>query len=344
MSDIVQGPSVPLYVTEFDNTRELLSELEVPKSVREFYEFCIKFQIPILEPDKTTENLNIEKQGRYGNQFTFLSRRIIERFHDQKYIHGIDQLNLETYFLDHAEKYENIDARVEDFKNRPLVYYPLASRLENPVIRQLGTKIEGYSEGFKHLLFMISQRYFKFNQEDYPYERFSKSRKDNRYPNCTDAEILFSERMFRKGLDNTFSTVFHDSKGDPIFIQKTGDVQFQQDEGSVTTTATCINLEPVFVEGIMYPPGTLFGMETKIDQKYVKENRNQTFNISEIGGLVPLRLSIFAISTISEREDSFGTHYQTYRTHFERKILDESDEIGIDDFKRYARRILSGNL
>lgn len=132
-------------------------------------------------------------------------------------------------------------------------------------------------------------------------------------------------------------TIFQ-KNGRPILIQKTGGYKTNFDDETGATNATALNLEPIFVSGVLYPPGTLFAVMKKGGPKYVKKIGNQVYDSSEIQGLLPLRLSMYAISEGEQRKESFGTQYIDFLDSLENTRAPEGS---IELFRRLAQQIIN---
>lgn len=168
---------------------------------------------------------------------------------------------------------------------------------------------------------------------DFPY--FSSTR----YLNCSNAEPLFATRIDDKSDPGEAITIFYQDDT-PVIIQKSG--LFQSYSYENVTNATALTLKSVRVNGVTLPPGTLVGLETSLNQgidaqspqPYYLDRRDQIFPLSVIQGLMPLRLTMYAIDR-SEWPDTFGSEYtqQLLATYPHYPIL--------SDFIAYSSSILT---
>jgi len=196
-------------------------------------------------------------------------------------------------------------------------------------------------EGTKLFLFLYSQNFFPIERSG-EYEgflSFVRSKKNVRFYHCKDSEYYFSHCLRSNDTGNYNSperTIFQ-KNGRPILIQKTGGYNTNFDDRTGETNATALNLEPIFVSGVLYPPGTLFGVEKKGDPKYVRNIGNQVYDISEIEGLLPLRLSMYAITQGEQRKEAFGTQYKEFLKSLEYTGTTEGN---IQLFRGLAQQII----
>lgn len=242
--------------------------------------------------------------------------------------------------LSYEERDEFVQKKIQQFIENPEKFFPGVKKLLNPSIRSLSEKSpEGMLESTKLYLFLYSQMFFQIKKEgEYAnYESFEVPKKNPSYFFCKDSEFYFNSRFDTQDTGRITSPdrTVYSKNGKPILIQKTGGYKTEfGDKGE--TNATALNLEPIFVAGILYPPGTIFGLVKKGSPDFVKNLGNQNYDLSEIEGLVPLRLSIYSISKEgNQRQEAFGIHYKDFKGAI------TGPEGDIDDFKRVAQSVIS---
>lgn len=339
MVNVSLGPGIGLYNEVPSDLDVLYKSGQLPLSVYQVFRFCDRFQIPIFDLQKNQKSTIIEKYGIFGNQFTIFSRRMIQSLNSPDCVNGIELIDLEQFFLNNGTVYEDLDLRVNEFLYNPENFFPGVSALKNPSIRSLDSQIKGFTEGFKLIMYLMSQRYYKFDSTRDSYEKFDLSIRGNFF-HCTQAEPNFISRLDPDNGENFHSSIFYNDRGEPIFFQKTGDVEFDKNDNlNFSSTATCINLTPVYVQKVLYPAGTIFGLNTHNNPNYVKNSGNQVFHIDSILGVTPLRLSIFSIKERNDRIHAFGSHYLNYSFN----SLD-GQELEIGHFRSHADEILRDNL
>jgi hypothetical protein len=363
-SDASQALVDVLATGDKQKIEEFVKDKEVPQTSVELLSFMTENNIPFESVSKIDRMSGLERLGRYGNQFAISTKSLIENLpkrdsssgeidKSSQRVLGMEILDLEYIFYEYSNTHPSfrylsnkergafVQMKISEFAKNPTKFYPGLKKLLDPSIRSLNSEPpKDMLEGTKLYLFLYSQMFFPIEKEgEYAdCETFEFPKEVKSYFFCKDSEFYFNSRLDTADsgeINSPDRTVFH-KNGKPILLQKTGGYKTEYgDRGG--TNATAINLEPIFVSGILYPPGTLFGVVKKGDPGYVKNTGNQIFDISKIEGLVPLRLSIYSISPDEkQREDAFGVHYKDFKdsTHWHGK---EGD---IDSFKRVANKIL----
>lgn len=341
---------------------QFVKDKEVPQSSMQLINFMMENNIPFESVSKIDRVAGLERLGRYGNQFAISSKSLIEALpkRDSKsgeidkssqQVFGTELLDLENIFYEYSMSHPSfvnlspeerdafVQKKISEFIEKPEKFYPGVKKLLDPSIRSLNSETpKEMLEGTKLYLFLYSQMFFPI-EKDGEYadcETFEVPKKVTNYFFCKDSEFYFNSRLDTKdtgGINSPDRTVFH-KDGKPILFQKTGGYKTEFGERG-DTNATALSLEPIFVSGILYPPGTIFGIVKKGSPDYVKEKGNQSYDISEIDGLVPLRLSIYSISPDKkQREESFGVHYKDFKGSIQGR---EGD---IDTFKRVAAEVI----
>lgn len=356
------GLSLAIVLASGDSQKikHYLKEKEIPQSSVEILNFILNNNIPFESMSKMDRIAGLERAGRYGNQLAMSTKSLIESLprrdangeldKSSQKVFGIDYLDLENTFYDYSISHQSfinlsyeereafIQKKINEFTKNPENFYPGVKKLLDPSIRSLNSELpNGMSEGAKLYLFLYSQVFYPIEKtgEYADCDTFEIPNKVTSYYFCKDSEFYFNSRIDVKNTGRETSpdrTVFH-RNGKPILLQKTGGYKTEfGDKGS--TNATALNLEPIFVSGILYPPGTLFGVVKKGDPGYVKKKGNQSFDISEIEGLVPLRLSIYSISPdAKQREDAFGVHYKDFKGAI------QNEEGSLEIFKKIAKTV-----
>jgi len=345
-----------------EETNKFIIENEIPLASIQLLDFFLKNGIPFESISKLDRLGGLERMGRYGNQFAISTKSLIESLprrnpegeldKSNQQVFGMDFLDLEQTFyeysmshpsfigLSYEERDEFVQKKIQQFIENPEKFFPGVKKLLNPSIRSLSEKSpEGMLESTKLYLFLYSQMFFQIKKEgEYAnYESFEVPKKNPSYFFCKDSEFYFNSRFDTQdtGRNTSPDRTVYSKNGKPILIQKTGGYKTEfGDKGE--TNATALNLEPIFVAGILYPPGTIFGLVKKGSPDFVKNLGNQNYDLSEIEGLVPLRLSIYSISKEgNQRQEAFGIHYKDFKGAI------TGPEGDIDDFKRVAQSVIS---
>jgi hypothetical protein len=339
-----------------------IRENEIPQATVQLLSFMVDNNIPFESVSKIDRTAGLERMGRYGNQFAISTKSLLENLpkrnpegeldKSSQQVFGMELLNLENTFYEYSMTHPSfivlsieerdyfVQKKIGEFIQNPEKFYPGVKKLLDPSIRSLAEKIpEGMLESTKLYLFLYSQMFFQIKKEgEYAnYESFDSPKKNTSYFFCKDSEFYFNSRFETQdtGQFNSPDRTVFSKNGKPILIQKTGGYKTELGEHG-ETNATALNLEPIFVAGILYPPGTIFGVVKKGNSDFVKNLGNQNFDISEIEGLVPLRLSIYSISKEgNQREEAFGVHYKDFKDAI------AAPEGDIDGFKRVAQSVIS---
>jgi len=341
-------------------------ENETPKVSIQLLSFILENNIPFESISKMDRLVGLEKLGRYGNQFAISTKSLIESLpktdlntgeidKSNQQVYGMDLLDLENTFyeyslshpsfanLSYSERDSFVMKKITEFRENPARFYPRIKKLMDPGIRSLSSELpDDMMEGTKLYLFLYSQMFFPINKEgEYAQcNTFEKPKKTPSYFFCKDSEYYFNARLSSFDTENSISpdrTVFS-SDDKPVLLQKTGGYKTDYGDGG-DTNATALNLEPIFVSGILYPPGTLFGVIKKGNPDYVRKSGDQHYDISEIEGLVPLRLSIYSVSKDSdERQEAFGVHYKDFKSEITTQNTAEGE---LNDFREISQQIIS---
>lgn len=133
---------------------------------------------------------------------------------------------------------------------------------------------------------------------------------------CVQADLFFGQavralRMAAERPKTAFSGVRLITKQDrPLLLQK-----IEGDRNS----RTALSLQPIMLEGITYPPGSIMGVHVRDDRKesgryepYVSFGEVQRVDASRIDGVDFLRPSLF-MGTLPEREQRIGDRFSTGR-------------------------------
>jgi len=136
-----------------------------------------------------------------------------------------------------------------------------------------------------------------------------------RFANCKDAEYYF-DRNIKKSFRDDFvarSAVIVDESGEPIIFQKIGLDAITYTPDDSFSNATGITLVPLKVNGIIIPAGTLVGISPK-NPVYILGSQDTVVSSTELNGIYPLRLSIFACSARTEASLMFEEQFLEYST------------------------------
>jgi len=354
-----------LLSVDVDSAKAFCREKGIPLVSLQLIRFFYKHSIPFDSLEENERMIELEYMGRYGNQFARSTAKLVERVRDpdnpNRRTYGYDLYELKDMFLaelkfrdgsDPASKNSRNarDAReaaaqvmIREFISNPAKFYPGLGYLQHPSIRSLSSDLpNGMLEGTKLFLFLYSQNFFPIEKtgEYESCESFNRIKNPAQYLFCKDSESYFNHRLRSNDTGDETSperTIFQ-KNGRPILIQKTGGYKTNFDDETGATNATALNLEPIFVSGVLYPPGTLFAVVKKGDPKYVKKIGNQVYDSSEIQGLLPLRLSMYAISEGEQRKESFGTQYIDFLDSLENTRAPEGS---IELFRRLAQQIIN---
>jgi hypothetical protein len=144
------------------------------------------------------------------------------------------------------------------------------------------------------------------DREDIPAFNYEKKRM---WLNCKDSEFYMSSTLGGTSLRREClarAAVYCNETGQPIIYQKRGDYAIKHND--VHSNSTAITLKPILVNGMLLPPGTLIGLESSQDNINQEKTRDHVLPISCITGVIPLRLTVFALSP-PEAMSTFGLHY-----------------------------------
>jgi hypothetical protein len=341
---------------------KFIKEKEIPLAAVQLLNFMIENNIPFESVSKIDRTAGLERMGRYGNQFAISTKSLLENLpkrnsageldKSNQQVFGMELLDLENTFYEYSLTHPSfiglsneerdlfVQKKIQQFIENPEKFYPGIKKLLHPSIRSLSEKPpEGILEGTRLYLFLYSQMFRKIEKEgEYAsYESFESPKNSPSYFFCKDSEFYFNSRFNTQdsGQINSPDRTVFSKNGRPILIQKTGGYKTEYGEKG-DTNATALNLEPIFVAGILYPPGTIFGVVKSGDSDYVKNLGNQSYDISEIEGLVPLRLSIYSISKEgNQRQEAFGEHYRDFKSAI------TEPEGDIEGFKMVAQSVIS---
>jgi hypothetical protein len=137
---------------------------------------------------------------------------------------------------------------------------------------------------------------------------FNYERK-RKWLNCKDSEFYMSVTLGGTDLRRDSYArvaVYCNETGQPVIYQKRGDYGIKHNDDHSNLTA--ITLKPILVNGMLLPPGTLIGLESSQDSINQDTTRDHVLPISCITGVIPLRLTVFALPP-SEAMSTFGLHY-----------------------------------
>jgi len=329
-----------------------LGEERLGTACGEIVKFCETNGIPLSKRMRGYLTGEGVKTERYGSEYTLASGHLIRTITRAE---G-DGSRLEVFGLGYGNQFElegeisaelAQDRSLSDERIRDLVELEMFEIMRDPRGRYPGIlKLESLadvemSESAGLFLDLCGQCFRKLDGsgKNPSFERSNRGR----YLFCSDSEFYMAARLSER-IDGADSTVFFD--GDkPIFFQKTGrfKTSYGKEGDGFVTNATAITLCPVEVNGIVLPSGTLVGLETNIDEggeSYVRKEGDQRYGIERIKGIMPLRLSIFAVDE-SEQERAFGSHY----TKFKDTVEGWGGRVPVlEDFVKKAETHLIGDL
>lgn len=353
-----------LLSVDVNNAKAFCREKGIPLVSLQLIRFFYKHGIPFDSIENNERMIELEHKGRYGNQFARSTAKLVERIRDpdkpNRSTYGYEIYDLKDMFLAELEsqdgshpasknsrqardiREESAQGMIREFISNPTKFYPGLAYLQHPSIRSLSSDLpNGMLEGTKLFLFLYSQNFFPIEKtgEYESCESFNRIKNPAQYLFCKDSESYFNHRLRINDTGTKTSpdrTIFQ-KNGRAVLIQKTGGYKTNFDDRTGTTNATALNLEPIFVSGVLYPPGTLFAVVKKGDPKYVQNIGNQVYDSSEIQGLLPLRLSVYAITEGEQRKESFGTHYADFLDSLQNTNTPEGT---IQMFKELAQQII----
>lgn len=153
---------------------------------------------------------------------------------------------------------------------------------------------------------------------------------------CPDAEPLFTALLrARKYNAREFklgeALVFHDDIQQPILLQK------------FIGADSALGLQPVNIDGITYPSGTLYSVYSDrghaLHKRYMQQYKNpkqltvRQLSTAEVDSISPLRLSLFGIPPHERVKHRYHETIDKYEP-YERKLIELVDRVKIDDFRK----------
>lgn len=275
--------------------------------------------VPLSEEMKRLLNIEDERsKNRYGNPYALVSGKIMRELvlhgsnssDANRELFGIETYNAWDDILDYlAKEHPELDQQQRDevasmelaeVMEDPREFYGLSS-LQN---------IDGQSMGATALLDLLRQAAYPIQAEESTPKFACVENRKKTYGNCKDSESYLSAAL-EGGNGRAYgarAVVYTDTDGNPVIYQKAG--HFHIEDSGTYSNATGITLRPVLINGILVPAGTLVGIENDIDNhRDVKED--QVKSVSEINGLLPLRLSMYSFEP-DESAKIFGQQYREF--------------------------------
>ncbi len=169
-----------------------------------------------------------------------------------------------------------------------------------------------------------------------------------KYANCKDSEFYLSKTLPESAgrLEGARAIIYCDESGRAIFYQKAGDYHMDTRSSSneYFESATAIALCEVCVNGVMFPAGTLVGLDTNHGMDYRKFMDDTVKGIEQITGVLPLRSTMFTDEPV-DPQAVFGEHYIDFISNISayREYQSGAEVPTLETFRDYARRVIDNS-